>query len=96
MTEDFAAYVSRKRLENVHGNHIEMQAMSEMYNRHIEVFCYSVGALLFESIIILTENQNNPSDKIFSQNQLIYFMVNIRQMTSLSVCPITAEYTTTV
>ncbi|EFX82051.1 hypothetical protein DAPPUDRAFT_302835 [Daphnia pulex] len=42
MTEDFAAYVSRKRLENVHGNHIEMQAMSEMYNRHIEVFCYSV------------------------------------------------------
>jgi OTU domain-containing protein 5 len=43
MTEDFAAYVSRKRLENVHGNHIEMQAMSEMYNRHIEVFCYSVG-----------------------------------------------------
>ena len=43
MTEDFTAYVSRKRLENVHGNHIEMQAMSEMYNRHIEVFCYSIG-----------------------------------------------------
>ncbi|XP_032781657.1 OTU domain-containing protein 5-B isoform X1 [Daphnia magna] len=45
MTEDFAAYVSRKRLENVHGNHIEMQAMSEMYNRHIEVFCYSVDPI---------------------------------------------------
>ena len=43
MTEDFAAYVSRKRLDNVHGNHIEMQAMSEMYNRTIEVFCYSIG-----------------------------------------------------
>jgi len=42
MTEDFTAYVDRKRLENVHGNHIEMQAMSEMYNRHIEVFCYSI------------------------------------------------------
>ena len=46
MTEDFASYVSRKRLENVHGNHIEMQAMSEMYNRHIEVFCYSVGTFV--------------------------------------------------
>lgn len=50
MTEDFTAYVDRKRLENVHGNHIEMQAMSEMYNRHIEVFCYSIGTYyLFRS-----------------------------------------------
>ena len=24
-----------------------MQAMSEMYNRHIEVFCYSIGTLVF-------------------------------------------------
>uniref|UniRef100_A0A1B6DYA9 ubiquitinyl hydrolase 1 n=1 Tax=Clastoptera arizonana TaxID=38151 RepID=A0A1B6DYA9_9HEMI len=40
VTEDFENYVSRKRLEFTHGNHIEMQAMSEMYNRTIEVFCY--------------------------------------------------------
>ena len=54
MTEDFTAYVSRKRLENVHGNHIEMQAMSEMYNRHIEVYCYSIGKLhLFFLYILL-------------------------------------------
>uniref|UniRef100_A0A1B6KUD6 ubiquitinyl hydrolase 1 n=1 Tax=Graphocephala atropunctata TaxID=36148 RepID=A0A1B6KUD6_9HEMI len=40
VTEDFTTYVNRKRLECTHGNHIEMQAMSEMYNRTIEVFCY--------------------------------------------------------
>ncbi|XP_075219366.1 OTU domain-containing protein 5-like isoform X2 [Lycorma delicatula] len=40
VTEDFNTYVNRKRLDYTHGNHIEMQAMSEMYNRTIEVFCY--------------------------------------------------------
>lgn len=40
VTEDFNTYVNRKRLDFTHGNHIEMQAMSEMYNRNIEVFCY--------------------------------------------------------
>lgn len=40
LTEDVGSYVNRKRKHNVHGNHIEMQAMSEMYNRPVEVFCY--------------------------------------------------------
>lgn len=40
VTEDFDRYVNRKRRDYVHGNHIEMQAMSEMYNRTVEVFCY--------------------------------------------------------
>lgn len=35
--------MNRKRKHNVHGNHIEMQAMSEMYNRPVEVFCYRSG-----------------------------------------------------
>lgn len=43
VTEDFSKYVTRKRQEFTHGNHIEMQAMSEMYNRTIEVFCYQKG-----------------------------------------------------
>ncbi|XP_066995460.1 OTU domain-containing protein 5-A [Anabrus simplex] len=42
VTEDFDHYVNRKRRDYVHGNHIEMQAMSEMYNRSVEVFCYGV------------------------------------------------------
>lgn len=41
MTEDFNAYIRRKRNEHSHGNHLEMQALSEMYNRPIEVYQYS-------------------------------------------------------
>lgn len=40
VTEDFDKYVTRKRTWNVHGNHLEIQAMSELYNRTIEVYCY--------------------------------------------------------
>ena len=56
MTEDFASYIRRKRNEHAHGNHIEMQALSEMYNRPIEVYQYSCGndasyfLLLFKEI----------------------------------------------
>ena len=45
MTEDFNAYIRRKRNEHSHGNHLEMQALSEMYNRPIEVYQYSEGIL---------------------------------------------------
>lgn len=41
VTEDFEKYVQRKRSDHIHGNHIEMQAMSEIFNRHIEVYHYS-------------------------------------------------------
>lgn len=41
VTEDFEKNVQRKRSDHIHGNHIEMQAMSEMFNRHIEVYHYS-------------------------------------------------------
>ncbi|CAL1270715.1 unnamed protein product [Larinioides sclopetarius] len=41
VTEDFDKYLQRKRSDHIHGNHIEMQAMSEMFNRHIEVYHYS-------------------------------------------------------
>uniref|UniRef100_A0A182KDG6 ubiquitinyl hydrolase 1 n=1 Tax=Anopheles christyi TaxID=43041 RepID=A0A182KDG6_9DIPT len=40
VTEDIADYVERKRTNHVHGNHIEIQAMSEMYNRSVELYCY--------------------------------------------------------
>lgn len=40
LTEDIAGYISRKRKKNVHGNHIEIQAMSEIYNRPVELYCY--------------------------------------------------------
>ncbi|KAL7533917.1 hypothetical protein ACHAXR_005523 [Thalassiosira sp. AJA248-18] len=36
--EEFDEYIARKKIEGVHGNHTEIQAMSELYNRSIEVF----------------------------------------------------------
>ena len=43
MTETVADYVERKRFLGVHGNHLEIQALSEMYNRPIHIYCYSAG-----------------------------------------------------
>uniref|UniRef100_A0A1B0CPU0 ubiquitinyl hydrolase 1 n=1 Tax=Lutzomyia longipalpis TaxID=7200 RepID=A0A1B0CPU0_LUTLO len=40
VTEDISSYVQRKRQNHVHGNHIEIQAMSEIYNRPVELYCY--------------------------------------------------------
>jgi OTU domain-containing protein 5 len=47
VTEDFDKYVTRKRRWNVHGNHLEIQAMSELYNRTIEVYCYQISNTIF-------------------------------------------------
>ena len=43
VTEDFQEYLNRKSFDHIHGNHLEIQAMSEMYNRPIEVYQYSMG-----------------------------------------------------
>lgn len=42
LTEDIHSYVKRKRQNHLHGNHIEIQAMSEMYNRPVELYCYDM------------------------------------------------------
>ena len=42
--ESFEAYVERKRQEGVHGNNPEIQAISELFNRPVEVFCPENGA----------------------------------------------------
>ena len=36
--EPFDQYIQRKRREGVHGNHAEIQAISELYNRSVEVY----------------------------------------------------------
>lgn len=43
VTEDFNTYIARKQLDRTHGNHVEIHAMSELYNRPIEVYCYKIG-----------------------------------------------------
>lgn len=47
VTEDFTTYINRKRKNNCHGNHIEMQAMAEMYNRPVEVYQYGTGESVY-------------------------------------------------
>jgi hypothetical protein len=46
VTEEIAEYVERKRYLGVHGNHLEIQALSELYNRPIHIYCYSTGIYL--------------------------------------------------
>ncbi len=43
VTEDIESYCERKRFPGVHGNHLEIQALSEMYNRPIHIFSYGNG-----------------------------------------------------
>jgi len=38
VTEDFDTYIARKRQDRCFGNHVEIQAMGELYNRPIEIF----------------------------------------------------------
>jgi OTU domain-containing protein 5 len=42
ITEDVERYVSRKRQDRCYGNHIEIMAITEIYNRPIEVYEYSI------------------------------------------------------
>ena len=43
VTQDFDAYVARKRRDRTHGNHVEIQAISEIYNRPVHVFDATSG-----------------------------------------------------
>lgn len=59
VTEDINNYVARKRANHVHGNHIEIQAMSEMYNRSVELYCYQLEPInIFNSEQL--QNGNEP------------------------------------
>jgi len=42
--EPFEQYIFRKRQDGVHGNNPEIQAISELFNRPVEVFCPENGA----------------------------------------------------
>ncbi|KAL2506974.1 OTU-like cysteine protease family protein [Forsythia ovata] len=41
ITEGFTSYCKRKRRDKVYGNNVEIQALSEMYNRPIHIYSYS-------------------------------------------------------
>lgn len=62
MTERVSDYVERKRFLGVHGNHLEIQALSEMYNRPIHIYCYSAEPInIFQGIgNVKSEHMNVP------------------------------------
>ncbi|XP_051967518.1 OTU domain-containing protein 5-A-like [Xyrauchen texanus] len=66
VTEDFTTYISRKRKNNCHGNHIEMQAMAEMYNRPVEVYQYSVEPI--NTFHCIHENKDEPIRVSYHKN----------------------------
>ena len=49
VTEDFSKYISRKSMDCCYGNHLEMQALSEMFNRNIEVYQFKKPPIVFYS-----------------------------------------------
>ena len=49
VTEEFSKYVSRKSRDCCYGNHLEMQALSEMFNRNIEVYQFKKPPIVFYS-----------------------------------------------
>uniref|UniRef100_U5GMN8 OTU domain-containing protein n=1 Tax=Populus trichocarpa TaxID=3694 RepID=U5GMN8_POPTR len=55
ITEGFTSYCKRKRRDKVYGNNVEIQALSEMYNRPIHIYSYST-----EPINIGSYNTDTP------------------------------------
>ncbi|XVF46949.1 hypothetical protein PTKIN_Ptkin03bG0069300 [Pterospermum kingtungense] len=45
ITEGFTSYCKRKRRDKVYGNNVEIQALSEMYNRPIHIYSYSIDPI---------------------------------------------------
>lgn len=73
VTEDFDEYIKRKRANNCHGNNIEMQALSEMYNRTIEVYKYSLGNFLQNARCLLWFSLLMMKNSVFLQEPINTF-----------------------
>ncbi|XP_006005463.1 OTU domain-containing protein 5-A isoform X2 [Latimeria chalumnae] len=79
VTEDFTTYINRKRKNNCHGNHIEMQAMAEMYNRPVEVYQYGTDPInTFHGI---QQNEDEPIRVSYHRNIHYNSVVNPNKAT---------------
>lgn len=61
ITEDFKSYIKRKRKLNTYGNHLEMQAMAELYNRPFEVYQYATEPI---NTFQTTQQSSNPPIRV--------------------------------
>lgn len=65
VTEDFSSYIVRKRILHTHGNHIELQAMSEQYGRLFEIYEYNHNPF---KTFQCTEETDNPPIRLSYHN----------------------------
>merc|ERR1712124_155956 len=65
ITENFTSYISRKRFDHTFGNHVELHALSEMYNRNVEVYQYSCDP-------INTFSSRSQTDDVYPPIRLSY------------------------
>ncbi|XP_041129757.1 OTU domain-containing protein 5-A-like isoform X3 [Polyodon spathula] len=79
VTEDFTTYINRKRKSNCHGNHIEMQAMAEMYNRPVEV--YQHGTEPINTFHGIHQNNDEPIRVSYHRNIHYNSVVNPNKAT---------------
>uniref|UniRef100_A0A3Q3DR57 ubiquitinyl hydrolase 1 n=1 Tax=Hippocampus comes TaxID=109280 RepID=A0A3Q3DR57_HIPCM len=79
VTEDFTTYINRKRKNNCHGNHIEMQAMAEMYNRPVEVYQY--GTEPINTFHGIQQNNDEPIRVSYHRNIHYNSVVNPNKAT---------------
>ncbi|KAK0146275.1 OTU domain-containing protein 5-A [Merluccius polli] len=79
VTEDFTTYINRKRKNNCHGNHIEMQAMAEMYNRPVEV--YQDGTEPINTFHGIHQNNDEPIRVSYHRNIHYNSIVNPNKAT---------------
>uniref|UniRef100_A0A8C5N448 ubiquitinyl hydrolase 1 n=1 Tax=Leptobrachium leishanense TaxID=445787 RepID=A0A8C5N448_9ANUR len=79
VTEDFTTYINRKRKNNCHGNHIEMQAMAEMYNRPVEV--YQNGTEPINTFHGIQQNEDEPIRVSYHRNIHYNSVVNPNKAT---------------
>uniref|UniRef100_A0A8D2J3D5 ubiquitinyl hydrolase 1 n=1 Tax=Varanus komodoensis TaxID=61221 RepID=A0A8D2J3D5_VARKO len=79
VTEDFTTYINRKRKSNCHGNHIEMQAMAEMYNRPVEVYQY--GTEPINTFHGIHQNEDEPIRVSYHRNIHYNSVVNPNKAT---------------
>ena len=59
----------RKRFLGVHGNHLEVQALSELYSRPIHIYCYSAEPInIFQTL----NQQHSKSELVNAPIRLCY------------------------
>ena len=69
MSEPIDEYVQRKRTPQIHGNHLEIQALSEMYSRPIHIYSYSAEPInIFQHL----QNRAGPGGELNIPIRLCY------------------------